>query len=103
MAIIIVHINHDQESATSIACSYGLHETVKLLLDKGAIVDRKCMENAIKKGFRYKANCMNITTSTFFSFTAKVLIQSSQWHSALRQTLNGDPIMNEVIRKMPGT
>ena len=37
-----------------------------------------------------------------FSFTAKRLLQSPQWQMGLRQTIHGDPIMNEIIRKMPG-
>ena len=38
-----------------------------------------------------------------FSFTARVLLQSSQWRKCLRQIYNGEPIMNEIIRRMPGS
>ena len=37
------------------------------------------------------------------SYTARVLVQSSQWRKCLRQILpNGEPILNEIIRRMPG-
>ena len=42
--------------------------------------------------------------STHSRYTARALIQSSQWCIGLRQILpNGDPIINEIIQKMPGT
>ena len=34
------------------ACYYGHYKAVKLLLDKGAVVDTKCLKYAMEKNFR---------------------------------------------------
>jgi ankyrin repeat protein len=52
--IIIMHsiYYYTQKTPLSTACFYGHHETVKLLLDKGAIVDASCMKYAVEKDFK---------------------------------------------------
>ena len=50
--MLIFHTNLAQKTPLSTACFYGHHETVKLLLDKGATVDANCMKYAVEKDFK---------------------------------------------------
>ena len=105
-------IYYVQKTPLSTACYYGHHEIVKFLLDKGAVVDKSCMKFAVEKVYRYyniiyMLRCCNIiqlsSVGLLCSYTARVLLRSPEWRKCLQQTLqSGEPIMNDIIRKMPG-
>jgi ankyrin repeat protein len=44
-----------QKNALSVACFYGQSETVKFLLEKGALVEPVSMKYAVEKDFRYNS------------------------------------------------
>lgn len=93
------------------ACYFGHTEVVNLLLERGADVKPKALEDAIKEGYEYVTGTVVVSghfcqVVIYFRLIAHALLQSPQWPKAMRHTFIHEgketTPFRQLIRKMPG-
>ena len=62
--VCIIIIFHQQRSPLGKACTFGRLEVVNLLLERGAEVKPRALEDALKEGYEY-ASCLGVPSQYY--------------------------------------